>query len=139
MRSIPWRIALVGMLVLPPAAGGQVERADAAPRRPWNTPDLQGIWLRQSSTPLERDAAVADRAVLTPVEAAAYLAERHAAINRYLALDLNADGCGSFASAVQRGPMGFCDQHGESYLTRRRRGEEGGGGGSVTGGTIPSA
>ena len=48
-------------------------------------------------------------------------------------------GCGSFASAVQRGPMGFCDQHGESYLTRRRRGEEGGGGGSVTGGTIPSA
>ena len=25
------------------------------------------------------------------------------------------EGCGSFASAVQRGPMGFCDQHGESY------------------------
>ena len=91
MRSIPWQIALVGMLVLPPAAGGQVEPADAAPRLPWNAPDLQGIWLRQSSTPLERDAAVADRAVLTPVEAAAYLAERHAAINRYLALDLNAD------------------------------------------------
>ena len=91
MRSIPWRIALVGMLVLPPAAGGQVEPADAVPRLPWNAPDLQGIWLRQSSSPLERDAAVADRAVLTPVEAAAYLAERHAAINRYLALDLNAD------------------------------------------------
>ena len=54
-------------------------------------PDLQGIWLRQSSTPLEREAAVADKAVLTPAEAAAYLAQRHAAINRYLALDLNAD------------------------------------------------
>ena len=35
--------------------------------------------------------------------------------------------------------MGFCEQHGKTYLIRRRRGEEGGGGGSVTGGAIPSA
>ena len=35
--------------------------------------------------------AVGDKAVRAPAEAGAYLAERHAAINRYLALDLNAD------------------------------------------------
>ena len=91
MRSFPWRVALIGLLVLPPAAVGQVEQADALPHLPWKVPDLQGIWLRQSSTPLERAALVADKAVLTPVEASAYLAERHAAINQYLALDLNAD------------------------------------------------
>ena len=39
----------------------------------------------EPSTPLERDAAAADKPVLTPVEASAYLAERHAAINQYLA------------------------------------------------------
>ena len=91
MRSFPWRVTLIGLLILPPAAVAQVGQADAVPRLPWGVPDLQGIWLRQSSTPLERDAAVADKAVLTPAEAAGYLAERHAAINRYLALDLNAD------------------------------------------------
>ena len=87
MRSFPWPVALIGLLILSPAAVGQVEQADAVPRLPWGVPDLQGIWLRQSSTPWERDAAVADKAVLTPAEAAAYLAERHAAINRYVALD----------------------------------------------------
>ena len=70
---------------------GQVEQVDTVLRLPWNVPDLQGIWLRQSSTPLEREATVSDKAVLTPAEAAAYLGERHAAINRYLALDVNAD------------------------------------------------
>ena len=80
MLSIPWRIALVGLLVLPPAAIGQVEQVDTVPRLPWNVPNLQGIWLRQSSTPLEREATVADKAVLTPAEAAAYLTERHAAV-----------------------------------------------------------
>ena len=38
----------------------------------------------------------------------------------------------------REGSMGFCEQHGKTYLIRRRRGE-GGGGGSATGGTIPSA
>ena len=91
MPSIPWRIALFSLLMLPPAAAGQGEQADAVPRLPWDVPDLQGIWLRQSSTPLEPDPAVADKAVLTPAEAAAFLTERHAAINRYLEFDLNAD------------------------------------------------
>ena len=91
MTSIGWRLALVGLLLLSSTAGAQVDQAGTVPRLPWGTPDLQGIWLRQSSTPLEREAAVGDKAVLTPAEAETYLAERHAAINRYLALDLNAD------------------------------------------------
>ena len=91
MLSVAWRIAVVGLLVLPSAAIGQIEQVEPVPRLPWDVPDLQGIWLRQSSTPLEREATVADKAVLTPAEAAAYLTQRHAAINRYLELDLNAD------------------------------------------------
>ena len=89
--TTPLRIVLMGLLVLPPFAAAQVEEIDTVPRLPGGVPDLQGIWLRQSSTPLEREASVADKAVLTPEEAEVYLAERHAAINRYLALDLNAD------------------------------------------------
>ena len=61
--SIPWRIVLIGLLMLPPAVVGQVEQTATVPRLPWNVPDLQGIWLRQSSTPLEREAAVAGKAV----------------------------------------------------------------------------
>ena len=57
MLSVAWRIALVGLLVLPPAAIGQNEQVDPVPRLPWDAPDLQGIWFRQSSTPLEREAA----------------------------------------------------------------------------------
>ena len=38
-----------------------------------------------------------------------------------------------------RGPRGFCQRHGKSYLIRRRRGGEGGGGGLLTGRAIPSA
>ena len=37
------------------------------------------------------------------------------------------------------GPRGFCQRHGQSYLTRRRRGGEGGGGGLLTGRAISSA
>ena len=35
------------------------------------------------------------------------------------------------------GPRGFCERHGNRYLTRRRRGGEGGGGGSLSGGAVP--
>ena len=51
MLSVAWRIAVVGLLVLPSAAIGQIEQVEPVPRLPWDVPDLQGIWLRQSSTP----------------------------------------------------------------------------------------
>ena len=39
MLSVAWRIALVGLLVLPPAAIGQIEQVQPAPRLPWDVED----------------------------------------------------------------------------------------------------
>ena len=62
-----------------------------APRTPWGAPDLSGYWDYRSTTPLQRPAELAGKAVLTPAEEAAYLTERHAAIGRERDLQLNAD------------------------------------------------
>ena len=64
---------LVAMLVLgcliPVVAAGQ----DAtAPRTAWGAPDLGGVWDFRTITPLERPAALKDKAVLTAEEAAAF-------------------------------------------------------------------
>jgi len=40
----------------------------AAPRTPWGHPDLQGVWTNSTTTPLERPADLADKAVLTDEE-----------------------------------------------------------------------
>ncbi len=61
MRSISWNIVLASALLLPAAAVGQAENAATVRRMPWSAPDLQGIWLYPTSTPLERDAAFADK------------------------------------------------------------------------------
>src|SRR5262245_28907069 len=42
------------------------------PRTPWGAPDFSGVWNYATMTPLERPRAFADKAVLTPEEAAAY-------------------------------------------------------------------
>src|SRR6185503_18627225 len=42
------------------------------PRTSWGDPDLQGIWNYATMTPLERPRELADKAVLTAEEAAAY-------------------------------------------------------------------
>ena len=42
------------------------------PRTPWGAPDLVGIWDFRTITPLERPAALADKAVFTPEEAAEF-------------------------------------------------------------------
>ena len=85
-------LTLAGML-LPAAAAAQA----GPPRTPWGAPDLNGYWEYASTTPLQRPAALADKDVLTPAEAAAFLADRHASIGRERALQLNAD-CGSPAT-----------------------------------------
>ena len=79
-------LTLAGVL-LPAAAAAQT----GAPRTPWGAPDLNGYWEYGSATPLQRPAALADRDVLTPAEAAAFLADRYASIGRERALQLNAD------------------------------------------------
>lgn len=92
MRFVHWSVVLAsGIILMPLVAVGQTADIAAVPHTPWGAPDLQGIWLYQTSTPLERDAAFGDQAVLSPDEATAYVAERHADINEFLALDLNAD------------------------------------------------
>ena len=84
------RTALVGLLVLLPAAFAAAQTAEP-PRTPWGAPDLSGYWEYRSTTPLERPAELAGRETLTPDEEAAYLVERHAAIGRERDLQLNAD------------------------------------------------
>ena len=43
-------------------------RTGAAPKTAWGEPDLQGVWVNNSATPLERPAALAGRALLTDEE-----------------------------------------------------------------------
>ena len=91
MRFVHGHVFFVTMLLLPAGAVGQGGDVTAIPRMPWGAPEFQGIWLYQTSTPLERDASFGDKAVLTAGEAVAYVAQRHAEINEFLAFDLNAD------------------------------------------------
>ena len=84
-RSLRRRADRLGMLFLLGvsfAANAQPDDANAVPRTRWGDPDLQGIWFYQTQTPLERPEAFADRAVLSPEEAAAYVAEQHATLER---------------------------------------------------------
>ena len=64
---------------LAPPARGQTAGAWEPPRMPDGRPDLQGVWLNNVATPLERLPALADRARLTDAEVAR-LEERAAKI-----------------------------------------------------------
>ena len=63
------------------AAGGAAP-SDAVPKLPWGHPDLQGIWLDEFQTPLERPAQYANREFLTEEERAAQDDERSGNIGR---------------------------------------------------------
>jgi hypothetical protein len=52
------------------------------PRTPDGQPDFEGYWTNSTLTPLERPAQFADKAVLTPAEAAAYEKQLREANNR---------------------------------------------------------
>ena len=51
-------------------------------RTPWGEPDLQGIWNGETLTPLQRPARFANKAVLTPEEAAKAEAEVDSRLGR---------------------------------------------------------
>ncbi|MCY4602032.1 MAG: hypothetical protein OXF27_19185 [Acidobacteria bacterium] len=68
-------VAIALLLWTPPALAGQPPDAArgtwSPPVTPWGHPDLQGTWSNASTTPLERPADLAGKAVLTDEERAA--------------------------------------------------------------------
>ena len=88
-RGMSMRVCLVSLLLL--ISTSAVAQTPDVPRTAWGVPDLSGYWEYRTTTPLQRPAALADKIVLTPEEAAAYLTQRHAAIGRERDLQLNAD------------------------------------------------
>ena len=63
-------LALALTALLAPPAQGQAPEAWEPPRMPDGRPDLQGVWLNNVATPLERLPALADRSHLTDEEVA---------------------------------------------------------------------
>ena len=57
----------------------------------WGVPDLQGIWLYWTATPLERPEEFGDKALVTPQEAAAYIAQLQSRSEESLKESLNGD------------------------------------------------
>ncbi|MYK87788.1 MAG: hypothetical protein F4018_05250, partial [Acidobacteria bacterium] len=68
-RSFTAWAALAAVLALAPvAAFGQNDYT--APRTPFGQPDLSGIWMNNSATPMERPEQLAGRATLSDEELA---------------------------------------------------------------------
>ena len=53
------------------ATDGESKANYVTPRTPWGDPDLQGLWSNQTSTPLERPAALQGKETLSQEEAEA--------------------------------------------------------------------
>ena len=74
-----------------PAAGataGTPAAAGPAPKTAWGHPNLQGIWLDEFNTPLERPAKYANREFFTEAERAAQDAEHSGNVGRNMRADV---------------------------------------------------
>ena len=76
-RALAWCAAVVSVALLMPLLGGGQVRAQTTTPDTWipprladGQPDLQGVWLSNTATPLQRPAALAGRARLTDAEVA---------------------------------------------------------------------
>ena len=67
-RLLGFLLAVI-VLLIPGLAGAQTG-ADSAPRTPWGTPNLEGVWDFRTITPMERPEELGDQAFLTSEEAA---------------------------------------------------------------------
>ncbi len=81
--------AVITLALLAPTAPAAAQ--DAGARTAWGAPDLQGVWDFRTITPLERPRELADKAVLTAEEAAAFEKRTLEAQNK----DLRADEIGA--------------------------------------------
>ena len=71
-------LAVLGsLLILPGLTTAQpTDDTSAVPRLPGGAPDLQGVWLYWTATPLQRPEEFADKVVVTAEEAADFVARR---------------------------------------------------------------
>ena len=84
MTAIVAVAAALGVVISAPIAWAQAERpvasaSGAALKTPWGDPDLQGIWMEETDTPLQRPARFANQEYFTP-EQRAQLDEVRAAL-----------------------------------------------------------
>ncbi|MEO8465979.1 MAG: hypothetical protein ABI640_11610 [Gammaproteobacteria bacterium] len=95
-----WLLASASILsfVLPCTANAQTTTADATHDRAWSAPltpdgqpNLQGDWTNDTYTPLERPAALGDKAFYTEEEAAAFIKSRIDRLNGQAANDIHYD------------------------------------------------
>ena len=79
-------LVVIVLQFTPVSVAGQGRAAGAAtgpaPKTAWGQPDLQGIWLEEFATPLERDAKYATREFFTDQERAAQDGVRSGAVGR---------------------------------------------------------
>src|SRR5215467_5056927 len=69
-RWLPRVLTLVALVAFPSSTHAQAPGAWTPPLGPDGHPDLQGIWLNNSATPLERPRALEGRQTLTDDEVA---------------------------------------------------------------------
>ncbi len=63
-------VAVAPIAAAQPASAGRAPDGSPAPRMPWGTPDLQGVWDHGTATPLERPDRYEGREFLTSEEVA---------------------------------------------------------------------
>ena len=67
-RCLAAALTVIAIVALTPVFAAA--QSTEAPRTPWGTPDLQGVWDFRSITPMERPEELADKEFLTEEEAA---------------------------------------------------------------------